>query len=810
MLRALVGGLLVGLTLNVGMGLAAAGAQDNATDALTARLMALHVQSQSGDMTTQARVIAEMVRVASARQARLAQIIADHPEQVLAEALPARARAGLAAAVQGYIEKEESIEGELEVWHVDRRDGGSQYLHFLKHGTERISLHFAAGIPELQTGDRVRVSGLRVQQAMAVGSGQSQVLLMTLAIPNTFGAQQTAVLLVTFMDKTTPIASPATVRSATFDAALATSVTNFFKEASYGQAWLVGDVYGPYVIPMMSMASCDPTGIASYARAAAQNAGVSLAGYQRLVFAFPANTCASQFWGLSTVGGNPSQSWITSSYNPGVLSHELGHGFGLWHSHSMDCGAASISASCTTSEYGDTFDTMGNATANNHFNAIQKELLGWLNYGNSPPITTVESSGVYTLDPYESPGANPKALKVKKPSGDYYYVEYRQPIGFDAPSIANNANVKSGLLVHSWVGQSGNGIYLLDMTPSTDSWSDPALDVGGTFTDTASGIGIGPVWANGTAGVNVTVSGSGSSCARRSPTMAVTPPDQQGPAGAALSYTVSVTNNDSGCPASTFSHQVAVPSGWTATFAATTLNLAPGATASTTMQITSTTSAPGGVYTISPTTSNTAATSYSASAMAKYDVTNPTTGNGASFTDGFNRPEASVLANGWSQVAGSLGIQFEEARNGATRMMHTAVQPKLVGAAQTIAMSFASVDNNLGPRFGLLARYKDAKNYYACYRQTGGSSVVRISKVVNGLETVLKQIGISNPQRNVLFTLGCSVQGTTLTLLYGTTKLTATDSTFASGSVGMTMGYPTASRGPAVSHRGDNFSATVQ
>jgi hypothetical protein len=62
----------------------------------------------------------------------------------------------------------------------------------------------------------------------------------------------------------------------------------------------------------------------------------------------------------------------------------------------------------------------------------------------------------------------------------------------------------------------------------------------------------------------------------------------------------------------------------------------------------------------------------------------------------------------------------------------------------------------------------------------------------------------------VLFTLGCSVQGTTLTLSYGVTRLTATDSTFASGSVGMTMGYPTAGGGKAVSHRADNFSATVQ
>ena len=52
-----------------------------------------------------------------------------------------------------------------------------------------------------------------------------------------------------------------------------------------------------------------------------------------------------------------------------------------------------------------------------HFNAVQKELLGWLNYGGSPPITTVQTSGVYTIEPFETAGSNPKALKVKTPSG---------------------------------------------------------------------------------------------------------------------------------------------------------------------------------------------------------------------------------------------------------------------------------------------------------------------------------------------------------------------------------------------------------
>jgi hypothetical protein len=61
-----------------------------------------------------------------------------------------------------------------------------------------------------------------------------------------------------------------------------------------------------------------------------------------------------------------------------------------------------------------------------------------LNYGVSPPITTVQADGVYWLDLYESAGSNPKALKILKSTdpttgnGTWHYVEYRQAIGFDS------------------------------------------------------------------------------------------------------------------------------------------------------------------------------------------------------------------------------------------------------------------------------------------------------------------------------------------------------------------------------------------
>jgi len=111
-------------------------------------------------------------------------------------------------------------------------------------------------------------------------------------------------------------------------------------------------------------------------------------------------------------------------------------------------------------------------------------------------------------------------------------------------------------------------------------------------------------------------------CASSNPTVSVSP--SQSPAvmpGSTVTYTVSVTNNDSSsCTGSSFNLQATVPSGWAAGFAASTLSINPGATASTTLQVTSTTSAAAGSYTITVGATNAGAPAFSAAASAAYLV----------------------------------------------------------------------------------------------------------------------------------------------------------------------------------------------
>jgi hypothetical protein len=150
-------------------------------------------------------------------------------------------------------------------------------------------------------------------------------------------------------------------------------------------------------------------------------------------------------------------------------------------------------------------------------------------------------------------------------------------------------------------------------------------------------------------------------------------------------------------------------------------------------------------------------------------------------------------------------LQAGEARNPSTSTFSLAVQPALMGATQTVAASFASTNNNTGPRFGVVVRYQNPQNYYICYRQMGGSSILRIAKVQNGAETVLTSVGIGNPALNAFSTLACQASGTTLTLqLDGVTKLSTSNATFSTGSVG----YAISTKGG--SHRADNFRAIVQ
>lgn len=437
------------------------------------------------------------------------------------------------------------------------------------------------------------------------------------------GEQKTVVLLVNFQDQTTQPITRDAAHSLVFG-----SVSDFYWEASYQKVFLSGSTYGWLTIPV-SRSTCDVNLIAQEADKAATAAGVNLAAYDRIVYLATQNACTATGYNNGP-GVWPSRTWIiTDRFDTQLIAHEMGHNFGLSHSQALDCGTAVLGSSCTSYSYGDAADAMGSGITP-HFNAFQKEKLGWLNASGQPPITTVSTSGTYTISPFETTGTAAKALKIARgvdaQSGqmNYYYVEYRQPTGFDAV-LGSIGNLSKGVLVHT--GGVSQYSVLLDMTPNSDSSSvfydirDGALVPGATYSDSNAGVAIKLVSADaGGATVEVTVGSAASSCTRAAPTVTLSGGGSVA-AGTTVGYTFTVANKDSsGCAATTFSLAKSLPSGWTGTLATGTLSLSPGASGSTTLSVTSPTTATAGTYGVGAGTASSAGSVHTANASASYTV----------------------------------------------------------------------------------------------------------------------------------------------------------------------------------------------
>jgi hypothetical protein len=563
---------------------------------------------------------------AKERFALMRSLAETDPAAVVSAALSSEALARLPETSRKYFETRERVEGELEVI-AECEEHYGRIEYFVKQGDTRVPLYFA-GEPDRKfvSGKKISVEAVKlddilVADADSIKSTEATSAATTTeasALTGTTGEKRVLVILVNFQDKQTQPFTVEHARNITFN-----TTSNYFYENSYGQTWLTGDVYGWYTIPVSS-AVCDKNAMAVYGKQAAANAGANLSAYDHIVYGFPSNACT--FAGSSTVGGYPSQSWVNHFYTVSTVGHELGHGLGLYHSRSLDCGNEVVGQTCTTLEYGNVFDIMGGgATA--HMNIYQKERLGWLNRAGSPPIQSITASGTYWIDAYETAAPNVKGLKILKSvdpvSGEktWYYLEHRTPTGFDSYLSSPNYNVVSGVTMHQGSELSGYENYLLDMTPATSSWYDPALVVGQTFADASAGISVTVISADNSGAV-VQVLMNSQPCVRANPTVTITPggsPWLQ--PGSSYAYQVTVRNNNSGgCATESFNLVANLPGGFTSSLSKGSFSLSNGAAESAGLNAVSSSSAPDGTYSVGVTASNSANSSFAGASSASYVV----------------------------------------------------------------------------------------------------------------------------------------------------------------------------------------------
>lgn len=563
-------------------------------EGLTLELLAARAVHAKAPRRSRAASLERLEAIAGERRDLMALLMESDPGAVLRMALPPGTRSAFPPSVQRHLEREVLEEGVLRVLHVDMPgEEVDRYLYLLKTSTGQRSLRFAARPTQLLSDSRIRVQGIRLGDSIALASGDSgeSVITVSAAYPNTFGVQNTLVILVNFSNAPVQPFTSAHAQSVVFN-----QTSAFDSEVSYQQTSLAGTVTPWYTIASTT-AGCDYQTIATQARQAAAAGGYSLASYSRLIYAFPDNACT--WWGLGSVGGNPSESWIQSASGGFVLSvvaHELGHNFGLRHSHSLDCGGAIVGSNCTSIEYGDVLDVMGGTPgqAAGHFNAFQKELLGWLNHGISPPLTTVRNTnGLFSIGNLEAARSNtPRAVKIGNTPlvcniapKEWYYVEKREPVGFDAFLADTPNSVASGVVIHRVTEGDAGSSFLLDMNKPDVNWPQVALGVGQTFLDPVTGLSIQPT-SVGAGFANVNVTYAPASCANK-PYVSISPTEVLWKIpGQVATFTVSISNADScGCPGSAFSVTAAAPPGWSTTSTQTGI-LAPGVTAQAQIDVT--------------------------------------------------------------------------------------------------------------------------------------------------------------------------------------------------------------------------------
>ncbi|MEK6821140.1 MAG: hypothetical protein AABY11_01945, partial [archaeon] len=326
------------------------------------------------------------------------------------------------------------------------------------------------------------------------------------AIDDSFGDQNTVVILANFLNDSSEPMTPEEIRGIMFNDS--DSLDAYYREASFSNVSFSGQVYGWYTMPIN--ATCINSSIFFNAVSVADQ-DVYFPPYSRVVIVHPqVDGCG--FGGAGTIGQSSfgtddgwtvaSKAWINRDWTDRqifrhTIVHELGHNLGLNHAKGYECSNDVVNGDCSIVPYADEYDVMGHGVY--HFNAPHKEYLEWL---NSDSIETVTTSGIYTIEPIESISSGKKSLKVPKEFDEFgnalkwYYLEYRQPLGFDSTILSDPAvspTAVDGVLVHFNPETTlSNTTLLLDMTVS-DAWTDVALTTGTTYTDSSSCVSFTPI-----------------------------------------------------------------------------------------------------------------------------------------------------------------------------------------------------------------------------------------------------------------------------------------------------------------------------
>jgi len=296
---------------------------------------------------------------------------------------------------------------------------------------------------------------------------------------------------------------------------------DYYREASYGQAWVVYEMTDRWYqtatpVNQLDIQKWDYNGqdMQKFRREAVSSADKDV-NYQNYDYVFV--LAAGRVWpnaGASlSVNTNDGLSRLSIAVvneqsEGGTCAHELGHMIPSYFASWRYVGLPDL-YSYEAAERGEPssifvgpWDIMDINRPARHFSSFSKIMLGWITYELAKPTATEVL--LFVIEPITKESGT-RAVKILTKSQTYYLVETRRKIGFDR-SLPDE-----GVII-SYVDEtkrSGYGIVrVADKNPLTKTLNDAAFHVGDKFEDPDNSIYIIIAMTDGSS-FTVAISGSG-------------------------------------------------------------------------------------------------------------------------------------------------------------------------------------------------------------------------------------------------------------------------------------------------------------
>ena len=449
--------------------------------------------SQSGNTASQ-----NLLDISKKRKYIMIKLAEQDPILFLNNVMSKEQKNAFPADVQSNIESHAKIQGRIEVLIQEHFDSEPEETFFVQSGLRRYELKIAGDTPHLTSGIALEAEGVALENMFVAESSALIFDIPDQAIDAPLlGERKLLVLLFNFLDSSPPKFTREEMHQMVFQK----EVAEYFDENSYGKFSWTGDTYGWFTLPrhIQSGGSCQFGTIDlrdSDVQQFIVQEGIDLGQYEYVVLAGDNSCFRTQAtlgrWNIDFNGTNYKLgiTWFGSISNVGsqsanqqnslakhpfqwtvldfLLAHELGHNLGIMHSNSMECGGRSMyGKGCVHLEYGNEFDAMGVGAGGLHYNAAQKQFLGWLDDSQMQIVTT---PGIYTLSALEMQGEGTKLVRIKSQLRERYplFLEYRKPIGFDS-ALADSiySSNLDGIFINWRDFKTNIGSYYVDPTPKS-------------------------------------------------------------------------------------------------------------------------------------------------------------------------------------------------------------------------------------------------------------------------------------------------------------------------------------------------------